>query len=136
MPIEQIVRGQPVNQDLLTLAKQLRHNMTPAERIIWQELRAGRPDGHQFRRQQIIDSAIVDFYYHRSRLVIEIDGPIHQTQPEADALRDERLQARGLTVLRFTNDEALDEELVMDKIDETAKFLARGRVPRSRTSRK
>ncbi len=72
-----IVTGQRVKKEKLERAKELRRNMTPAERRLWNELRANRLGGWHFRRQQIIDGFIVDFYCHKAGLIIEVDGPIH-----------------------------------------------------------
>ena len=72
-----IVIGQKVNSDKVQRAKELRRQMTPEENILWQYLRANRLHGLHFRRQQIIDGFIADFYCHASRLVIEVDGKIH-----------------------------------------------------------
>ena len=83
--------------------------MTPAERRLWQQLRANRLDNWHFRRQQIIAGFIVDFYCHRAKLVIEVDGPIHDKQQEADAEREAILRALGLTVLRFTNRQVMND---------------------------
>jgi very-short-patch-repair endonuclease len=90
-------------------AKELRRNMTEAERILWQHLRANRLGGRHFRRQQIIDGFIVDFYCHAAALVVEVDGAIHQQQAAADAERDRVLSARGLRVLRFSNEAVLED---------------------------
>lgn len=79
--------------------------MTPEERILWQQLRANRLDGWHFRRQQIIDGFIVDFYCHKASLVVELDGPIHDGQAEYDVERDKVLKTRGLWVLRIKNEE-------------------------------
>jgi very-short-patch-repair endonuclease len=77
--------------------------MTPAEERLWQHLRAGRLAGFHFRRQQVIDRYIVDFYCYQADLVVEVDGDVHQDQVEYDHERDLYLQGRGLKVLRFTN---------------------------------
>jgi len=58
--------------------------MTPAEEILWQELR-GNKIGVHFRRQQIIAGFIVDYYCHKAALVVEVDGDIHDLQQEEDA---------------------------------------------------
>jgi very-short-patch-repair endonuclease len=63
--------------------------------------------GLKFRRQHRIGPFVVDFYCVESRLVIEVDGPIHESQAHADAERQEYLGALGLQVLRFSNDEVL-----------------------------
>ena len=91
--------------------------MTPAERVLWRVLRGRQLDGLRFRRQQIIDGYIVDFYCHASGLVVELDGPIHLAQAEYDRERDLALAARGLRVLRFPNEEVIqDLPVVLDRI--------------------
>ncbi len=100
-----LVRGQRVDIEKVKLAHSLRSQMTEEEKQLWQHLRANRLDGIHFRRQQIIDGFVVDFYCHSVGLVIEVDGEIHQDQAAYDAKRDAILIARGLQVLRITNDE-------------------------------
>ncbi|WP_369426718.1 endonuclease domain-containing protein [Waterburya agarophytonicola] len=58
-------------------AKELRQNMTPVEKILWDYLRAKRLNNLKFRRQQIIEEFIVNFYCHSLGLIIEVDGEIH-----------------------------------------------------------
>ncbi len=60
--------------------------------------------GAKFRRQHNIGQFIVDFYCHEAKLVVELDGSVHQRQREKDADRDEWMTAIGLTVLRFENE--------------------------------
>ena len=86
-------------------AKELRRQMTPAERRLWERLRANRLGGLQFRRQQVIDGFIVDFYCHAAAVVVEVDGPVHEDRADYDAERDRILTARGLRVVRFTNEQ-------------------------------
>ncbi len=100
-----IVIGQKVTPVKVQLAKELRRQMTQEEKILWQNLRANRLNGLHFRRQQIIDGFIADLYCHTARLVIEVDGEIHQQQAEYDAERDKVLSARGLRLLRIKNEE-------------------------------
>ncbi len=69
--------------------------MTPAEKILWHELRENKFGGH-FRRQQVIAGFIVDFYCHKAALVIEVDGDIHDLQQEEDARREKVLREMGL----------------------------------------
>ena len=88
-----------------SLAIRLRCRMTPSERSLWQHLRANRLGGLHFRRQQIIAGFIADFFCDAARLVIELDGPIHDDQVEYDAERDQIIEAYGLCVLRITNAE-------------------------------
>jgi very-short-patch-repair endonuclease len=86
-------------------AKELRKNMTTAERILWERLCDRRLAGIKFRRQHPIGACIVDFYCAAARVVIEIDGGFHNLQVEADAIRSQELEAQGYRVVRFTNDQ-------------------------------
>jgi very-short-patch-repair endonuclease len=106
MPIKNIIPGQKVTKEKLQRAKELRSDMTPAEKILWQELRANKLGVH-FRRQQIVAGFIVDFYCHKAELVVEVDGDIHDLQQEEDARRETVLREMGLKILRFRNDEVL-----------------------------
>ena len=102
----------------------MRRSMTPAERLLWTHLRANRLDGLHFRRQQVIDGFIVDFYCHAAGLVVEVDGPVHAEQTDYDAERDRVLAARGLLVLRFSNDRVRYElKTVLHEILSAARFL-------------
>ena len=103
MPIRNIVIGQSVSTDIRERAKELRRNMTPSEKILWQALKANRLNGLHFRRQQIIGGYIADFYCHQHALIIEIDGNIHELQKEYDADREAKLTAQGFKAIRFTN---------------------------------
>src|SRR4029453_16710009 len=100
MPIKNIIPGQKVAKEKLQRAKELRHEMTPAEKILWQELRANKLGVH-FRRQQVIEGFIVDFYCHKAALVIEVDGDIHDLQQEDDARREIVLGELGLRIVRL-----------------------------------
>jgi very-short-patch-repair endonuclease len=102
-----IVRGQKISPDKLEQAKRLRQNMTPAEKKLWAALRRNQLDGLHFRRQQIIEGFIVDFYCHAVGLIIEVDGPIHNQQVEYDAERERILNNRGLRILRVKNEEVM-----------------------------
>ena len=112
-----IVVGQKITSEKKQRAKELRREMTPAENILWQRLRRNQLNGLHFRRQQIIDGFIVDFYCHAASLIIEIDGGIHETQKEQDAERDTHLISRGFQILHFTNDVVNNNLLiVLEKI--------------------
>jgi len=106
MPVKNIIPGQKVTKEKLERAKELRREMTPAEKILWQEVRAKKL-GVRFRRQQIIQGFIVDFYCHKSALVIEVDGDIHDLQQDEDARREKVLREMGLRIVRFGNDEVV-----------------------------
>src|SRR5690242_13456317 len=108
MPIKNIIPGQRVTKVKLQRAKELRSDMTPAENILWQELRANKLGVH-FRRQQIIAGFIVDFYCHQASLVVEVDGDIHDLQQEEDARREKVLIEMGLTVVRFRNEDVIKD---------------------------
>lgn len=84
-------------------ARRMRQEMTPAEKRLWQHLRRNQFLGLHFRRQQVIDGFIADFYCRAVRLVIECDGGVHTQQAEYDRARDRVLAAHNLRVLRFTN---------------------------------
>ena len=83
--------------------------MTNTEAVLWEHLRKGSLRGFHFRRQQIIDGFIVDFYCHAAGVVVEIDGLVHADQADYDAERDRILSARGLKIMRFTNQEIENE---------------------------
>jgi very-short-patch-repair endonuclease len=97
--------GQHVALEKVERSWQLRRRMTPAEGTLWSALRDGQVDGFRFRRQQVIDGFIVDFYCSAASLVIEVDGSVHAQQAEYDAERDVVIRARQLRILRFTNDD-------------------------------
>ncbi len=106
---------------LKPLARQMRHDDTKAEAYLWEFLRAKRLNSLKFRRQHSVGQFIVDFYCPRSKLVVEVDGEIHEQQIERDAARTVYLQARGLRVLRFSNAQVFDEtERVLTEIYEAA----------------
>ena len=108
MSTKSIIPGQRVTKEKLQRAKELRQDMTPAEKILWQELR-GNKLGVHFRRQQVIAGFIVDFYCHKADLVIELDGSVHEkdAQKESDAERDKALGEMGLHVIRFKNEDVI-----------------------------
>jgi very-short-patch-repair endonuclease len=118
MSIKNIVTGQKVTKEKLERAKELRRKMTPAEKILWNELRANKLGVH-FRRQQVIQGFIVDFYCHRAALVVEVDGDVHDLQQDEDERREKALSALGLRIVRFGNDEVVrDVSAVVGKIKE------------------
>jgi very-short-patch-repair endonuclease len=100
-----VVRGQKVAKAKLERAKLFRRDMTPAERLLWARLRRSQLRGLHFRRQQVIDGFIVDFYCTTAGLVVEVDGPVHDTQPEYDAERGAILTAHGIRILRVSNED-------------------------------
>jgi len=99
-------------------AEELRKNQTPSEEILWDELK-GKKLGVKFRRQHPINNYIADFYCHKLRLVIEIDGGYHteSEQKNYDKFRSDDLKEFGILVIRFANDKIISElENVIDVI--------------------
>lgn len=90
---------------ILELARELRQNQTPNEEILWECLRDRKLFNCKFRRQQPIGRYIADFYCHEARLVVEIDGGVHNTkdQKEYDSIRDEVMNGLDLKILRISN---------------------------------
>jgi len=90
-------------------ARELRREMTLAEKLLWSRLRNKRLDGLKFRRQHPLGPFIADFYCAACRLVVEIDGDIHDLQPERDAARTEQFEQYGYRVVRFRNEQVLND---------------------------
>jgi very-short-patch-repair endonuclease len=117
----QRIRGTTPN--LIAAARQLRLNLTPAERMLWEALRRRQLKGWKFRCQHPVASFIVDFYCPQHRLVIEIDGPVHDQQIEYDAARTEQLHHLGYRVIRFDNREVMSDlsgvlQTIVNEIEE------------------
>ena len=85
----------------VAIARAMRREMSRQERVLWQALRGNALDGLHFRRQHIIRGYIVDFYCHRARLAIEVEGPAQQRRPDEDEFRDRLLSEDGINVLRI-----------------------------------
>lgn len=88
-------------------ARALRQNSTEVERQLWRHLRLWQLDGHKFRRQQPIGNYIVDFVCLEKRVIVELDGGQHADQSEYDAERDAWLREQRFTVLRFWNNDVM-----------------------------
>ncbi len=87
------------------LSRKNRVSMTPQEEMLWERISKKKLKGLKFRRQFPIGRYIVDFYNHLNKLIIEIDGSIHDSQKEYDENRDNYLESSGYTILRITNNE-------------------------------
>ena len=101
-------------------ARRMRNNPTEAETFLWKQLKA-QGLGVAFKRQCIILDFIADFYSPLANLIIEVDGEYHQAeeQQQLDKEREERLQAKGYNILRFTNEQVLfDIDKVLKDITE------------------
>jgi very-short-patch-repair endonuclease len=114
-------------------AKELRSDQTPAEALLWEQLRRRRFPGHRFRRQHPMGGYIADFYCHSLRLVIEVDGAVHDLQKGYDAVRDAWFRAQGYTVLRLSNEKVLGDlggvmQLIRDRVEQEGPELARACV--------
>ena len=101
------IRG--TTREIEQAARHLRQNLTPAEAILWEALRGRKLAGLKFRCQHPIGRFIVDFYCPSLKLIIEIDGVIHTQQQDYDQARTDQLQDFSYSVLRFTNDEVIND---------------------------
>ena len=96
--------------ELTNLGKVFRKRLTNAEQLLWKHLRLMRlkqMEGLKFRRQQPIDNYIVDFVCFENRIIIEVDGGQHAAEKNKDIEREIYLQRYGFKVLRFWNNEVL-----------------------------
>ena len=90
-------------------ARALRKELTPAERKLWAYLRGNKLDGLKFRRQHALGPYIVDFCAIKARLIIELDGGQHLEQAEYDAERTAYLEGLGFKVIRFWNNQVMQD---------------------------
>jgi len=99
----------PFNRSLKNRARELRKQMTEAERYLWFRIRRKQVKDYQFYRQKNIGNFIVDFYCPAGKLIIEVDGGQHYSEGaiEGDKRRDAFLQSLGFRVLRFSDGEVL-----------------------------
>jgi very-short-patch-repair endonuclease len=104
-------------KNLIKTARTLRHNSTDAERKLWSYIRAKQLEGFKFRRQHPLGNYIADFVCLEKCLIIELDGRQHASNREKDLERDNWLINEGFHVLRFWNNDVLDNlEGVVSKI--------------------
>ncbi len=102
-------------------SRYLRNNQTDAEACLWSKIRRRQLAGLLFCRQKAIGAYIADFYCHKAKLVIEVDGPQHHNELgiEQDQVRDQYMKSMGISVLRFSNQEILENrERVLEIIKE------------------
>ena len=92
---------------LYQYGRELRQSATKAEKILWEYLRNRNLDGLKFRRQHPIDKFIADFYCHEKKLVVELDGAVHDEKMNVqyDEARTYELKGSGIKVIRFRNSE-------------------------------
>jgi very-short-patch-repair endonuclease len=118
--LSRVMIGEPA---ALSRARQLRQEMTPAEKLLWKLLRNRRLRGWKFRRQTAISTYIADFYCHELKLIVELDGDVHSTPTRIahDENRDFYLNYLGIEVLRIPNRQLFDSpEAALDRIVEVA----------------
>ena len=99
-----IVVPPEIRSKMIEIAREFRKEPTKSEAILWEALRGKKLDGIKFRRQQPVGYFVVDFYNSAYRLVVEVDGPIHDNQVEADRARQDILEILGLNVLRVKSE--------------------------------
>ena len=95
-------------EKLKPIARQMRHEPTIAEQVLWERIRNRALLNSKFRRQHPIDRFIVDFCCDEAKLIIEVDGEIHQYTQAEDAIRQEFLESLGYRVARFSNEHVLE----------------------------
>jgi very-short-patch-repair endonuclease len=113
--------------ELFRFAEKMRYAPTDGELAMWRLLKSELLlTAHKFRRQHPISTFIADFYSHKLRLVVEIDGGYHQHkfQKEYDDFRDGDMNQMGITVIRFTNEQVIKQnELVLQKLLDEIRIL-------------
>ena len=118
-----------MKRQLIERARAFRRNPTRGERTLWEAFR-GRSLGVRIYRQQPIGVFITDFACERPRLIIEVDGPVHDLTPERDQERQRYLEDRGYRVLRVSADEA--EHRPADVVDRVTRRITELRPPTDR----
>ena len=107
------------HREKLQFKRALRKNLTPAEQILWKELRCRKLLNTKWRRQENIGQFIADFLCKEYKLIVEVDGGIHTVQDEYDQLRTTIINAHEYRVIRFQNKEILnDVSNVLQRISE------------------
>ena len=96
-----------LTQQACATSRRLRRNLTDAEQLLWRHLRMRQLAGHRFRKQHPVGEFVVDFVCMERRLAIEINGGQHADSTAHDALRTKSLAAEGYHVLRFWNNDVL-----------------------------
>lgn len=112
---------------LYQYGRELRREATPAEKLLWTRLRNRKLNGLKFTRQHPIDKFVVDFYCHQKKLVIELDGEVHDIKinKQYDEARTCMLAGLNIYVLRFKNEQVIESiEIVLEKICETLDMLS------------
>ena len=114
------IRG--TTPEIEAAARRLRRNMTPTEKKLWQALRGKKLGGLKFRAQHPVGPCILDFYCPACKLVVELDGGVHEEQAEYDEARTRHLNEYNYRVIRFRNEEVLEDlPSVLERILEAAR---------------
>ena len=119
-------------------ARQLRRNPTDVERLLWQKLRFWQVDDYKFRRQQPLGNYIVDFVCLQKRLIVELDGGQHADKANYDTQRDAWLRDQGFSILRFWNNDVLNNidgvmELIVKSLQGTPYLIPSPQGGRKKT---
>ncbi len=116
MPTQRTGPREIFRQTLVSRAREMRKGMPAAEVALWNRLR-GDQLGVRFRRQHRIGSYIADFFAHAVKLVVEVDGDSHDERRDYDEKRTYWMSRKGLNVVRFTNEDVLNNlDAVMQSI--------------------
>ena len=130
-----VTEKQKIPSSLLEHARELRKRMTDAEELMWELLRNRNFLGLKFRREHpVLPGYILDFYCQKYQLDIEIDGGYHETrdQKDIDTGREQTLTELGIHILRFTNEEVLEQtELVLQRIADAVSLIKSSSLPLS-----
>ena len=121
------MRRHRVQADIQYFAREMRREPTEAEALLWERLRGRRLNGWKFRRQYSYERFILDFYCADAKLIVEIDGAIHLTSKQQiyDRERTIWLEVSGFELIRFTNEQVLDQtDYVLTQIDNKCKDLS------------
>ena len=135
---ERRIRGS--SEALLQVAREMRHVPTAAEAKLWRGLRGRYKAPWRFRRQHPAGRFVMDFCCRALKLVIELDGDVHEKQAERDAARTAALEATGYRVIRFRNDQVLerlpwvltiiDEAVAKRRTEAPPPFMGEGGAPK------
>ena len=101
------IRG--TTPEIEAAARRLRRNMTPAEKKLWQALKSKKLGGLKVRAQHPVGPFTLDFYCPACKLVVELDGGVHEGQAEYDEARTRRLNEYNYRVIRFCNEDVLED---------------------------
>ena len=119
-----VIRNQKINPNKLELARQFRKNPTESEDAVWQMLRNRQIRNLKWRRQQVIDGFIADFYCAELNVVLEIDGSVHDNEDvkEYDAYRTSVFESKGIRIFRLKNEDC-DKQHLTELIENIIKSV-------------